>query len=211
MVRVKILNSWFRMIVHACHLGRTKHLWFSFRDSKNSLIFLLCCGQVWKQSFEVGDNRVLLTLLSLLLLLLLLFSLLLPLLLLLLFLLSILLYFLDFLLLKGDITINSFTCSYNITIVIFTGWRFIRKNFTIFAVIVIIYIFIIIVIIIIIIIVIIIVVVVVIIIIIIIIVFINVVKNITRIFIFRNIGRTVTSFMKIIIIIILLSCYYYFC
>ena len=211
MVRVKISNSWFRMIVHACHLGRTKHLWFSFRDSKNSLIFLLCCGQVWKQSFEVGDDRVLLTLLSLLLLLVLLFSLLLPLLLLL-FLLSILLYFLDFLLLKGDITINSFTCSYNITIVIFTGWRFIiRKIFTIFGVIVIIYIFIIIVIIIIIIIVIIIVVVIIIIIIIIIIVFINVVKNITRIFIVRNIRRTVTSFMKNIIIIILLSCYYYFC
>ena len=51
-------------------------------------------------SFEVGDNGVLLTLLSLLLLLLLLFSLLLLLLLLLLFLLPVLLYFLDFLLVK---------------------------------------------------------------------------------------------------------------
>ena len=81
----------------------TRHLWFSFRISKKSFNSLNMLSPSMKTvSFEVGDNVVLLTLLSVLLLLLLLFSLLLLLLslLFLLLLLSILLYFLDFLLLK---------------------------------------------------------------------------------------------------------------
>ena len=78
----------------------TRHLWFSFRVSKKPFNFFTMLSPSMKTvSFEVGDDGVLLTLLSLLLLFLLLFSLLLLLLLLLPFLL-ILLYFLNFLLLK---------------------------------------------------------------------------------------------------------------
>ena len=79
----------------------TRHLWFSFRVSKKPFNFFTILSPSMKTvSFEIGDDGVLLTLLSLLLLLLLLFSLLLLLLLLLLFFLSILLYSLDFLPLK---------------------------------------------------------------------------------------------------------------
>ena len=71
---------------------------------------------------------------------------------------------------KSNIRIISFICSYNITIVVFREWRFIiRKNFAIVVIIVII-------------------------IIIIIVIIINAVKNITRIIIFRDIGRTLTSY-----------------
>ena len=70
----------------------------------------------------------------------------------------------------SNIRIISFICSYNITIVVFREWRFIiRKNFAIVAIIVII-------------------------IIIITVIIINAVKNITRIIIFRDIGRTLTSY-----------------
>ena len=66
----------------------TRHLWFSFRVRKKPFNFLTMLSPSMKTvSFEVGDDGVLLTLLSLLLLLLLYFSLLLLLLLLLPFLL----------------------------------------------------------------------------------------------------------------------------
>ena len=97
--------------------------------------------------------------------------------------------FFGFLTSKSIIRIISFICSYNIAIVIFRGRRFIiRKNLTIFVIVVIIL-------------------VVVIIVIIIIVTIINAVKNITRTVIVRNIRRSVTSFMRNIIIVTIIVRY----
>ena len=71
--------TWSCMLLTLAELnGRTltRHLWFSFRVSKKPFNFFIMLSPSMKTvSFEVGDDGVLLNLLSLLLLLLLMFSL----------------------------------------------------------------------------------------------------------------------------------------